>query len=97
MHFLTLDLKTKLITSERTFRKNLCRMVLYKVLQSKIEMDFFLKLILFSIVATGKEFGTTQNILQPELRELLLWKRSAVLKIILKILVTVSESGLVLQ
>ena len=62
MHFLTLDLKKKLITSEGT----LCRMVVYKVLQWKVEIDFFLTLILFSMVAIGKEFCTTQNFLQPE-------------------------------
>ena len=42
MHFLTLNLKKKLITSEGTSRRNLCRMVVYKVLQSKVEIDFFL-------------------------------------------------------
>ena len=47
MYFLTLDLKKKLITSEETFKKNLRRMVVYKVLQSKVEIDFFLTLILF--------------------------------------------------
>ena len=59
MHFLTSDLKKKLITSEGTFRRNLCRMVVYKVLQSKVEIDFLLTLILFSIVTIGKEFCTT--------------------------------------
>ena len=62
MHFLTLDLKKKLITSEGT----LIRMVVYKVLQWKVEIDFFLTLTLFSMVAIGKEFCTTQNFLQPE-------------------------------
>ena len=47
MYFLTLDLKKKLITSEETFKKNLRRMVVYKVLQSKVEIVFFLTLILF--------------------------------------------------
>ena len=47
MYFLTLYLKKKLITSEETFKKNLRRMVVYKVLQSKVEIDFFLTLILF--------------------------------------------------
>ena len=53
MHFLTLDLKAKLITSKRTF-SSLCRMVVYKVLQSKVVIDFFMTLILFSIVTIGK-------------------------------------------
>ena len=66
MHFLTLNLNKKLITSEGTFRRNLSRMVVYKVLQSKVEIDFFLTLILFDMVAIGKEFCTTQNFLQPE-------------------------------
>ena len=66
MHFLTLNLNKKLITSEGTFRRNLSRMVVYKVLQSKVEIDFFLTLILFSMVAIGKEFCTTQNFLQPQ-------------------------------
>ena len=61
MHFLTVDLKKKLITSERTSRRNLCRVVVYKVLQSKVEIDFFLKIIMVTI---GKEFCTTQNFLQ---------------------------------
>ena len=54
MHVLTLDLKKKLITYEGTFRRNLCRMVVYKVLQSQFEIDFFLTLILFSMVAVGR-------------------------------------------
>ena len=68
MRFMTLGLKTKLIISESTFRRSLCRMVVYKVLKSKVEIDlaFFLTLILFSLVAIGKEFCTTQNFLQPE-------------------------------
>ena len=66
MHFLTLDLKKKMITSEGTFRRNLCRIVVYNVLQSKVEIDFFLTLILFSMVAIRKEFCTTQNFLQSE-------------------------------
>ena len=47
MRFLTLGLKTKLIISESTFRRSLCRMALYKVLKSKVEIDlvFFLTLI----------------------------------------------------
>ena len=54
--FLTLDLKTKLITSQSTFRRSLCGMVVYKVLLSKVETDlaFFLTLILFSLPATGQ-------------------------------------------
>ena len=39
MRFLILDLKTKLIISESTFRRSLCRMVVYKVLKSKVEID----------------------------------------------------------
>ena len=68
MRFLTLDLKTKLITSESTFRRSLCGMVVDKMLNSKAEIDlaFFLTLILFSLVAIGKEFCTTQNFSQPE-------------------------------
>ena len=68
MRFLTLDLKTKLIISESTFRRSLCRMVMYKVLKSKVEIDlaFFLTLIFFSLVPIGKEFCTTQNFLQPD-------------------------------
>ena len=68
MRFLTLDLTTKLITSESTFRKSLCGMVLDKMLKSKAERDlaFFLTLLLFSLVAIGKEFCTTQNFSQPE-------------------------------
>ena len=48
----TLDLITKLIASESTFRRTLCGMVVYKVLKSKVEIDlaFFLTLILFSLV-----------------------------------------------
>ena len=41
-------------------------MVVYKVLQSKVEIDLFLTLILFSIVAIVKELCTTQNFLQPK-------------------------------
>ena len=57
MRFLALDLSTKLKTSESTFWC-LCGMVVYKVLKSKVEIDlaFFLTLILFSLVTTGKEF-----------------------------------------
>ena len=33
LRFLTLDLKTKLITSESTFRRSLRRIVVYKMLQ----------------------------------------------------------------
>ena len=99
MHFLTLDLKTKLITSESTFRRSLCGMVVDKMLNSKAEIDlaFFLTLILFSLVAIGKEFCTTQNFSQPEWKKLWVWKLSTVLRIILKSLDVVSESGFVLQ
>ena len=41
MHFLTLDWNTKLIPSESTFSRKLCRMVAYKVLKSKVEIDSF--------------------------------------------------------
>ena len=94
MRFLTLDLKTKLITSESTFRRSLSGMVVYKILNSKAEIDlaFFLTLILFSLVAIGKEFCTTQNFSQPEWQKL-----STVLKIILKSLGVVSESGFLLE
>ena len=63
MCFLTLDLKTKLITSESTFRRSLSMMVVNKILNSKAEIDlaFFLTLILFSLVVIGKEFCITQN------------------------------------
>ena len=39
MRFLTLDLMAKLITSESTFRRSLCGMVIYKVLKTKVEID----------------------------------------------------------
>ena len=39
MCFLTLDLKTKLITSESTFRRSLCEMVLDKMRNSKAETN----------------------------------------------------------
>ena len=60
MRFLTLDLKTKVITYETTFVRSFCEMVLYKVLKSKVEIDleFFLILILFSLVTIGKEIST---------------------------------------
>ena len=64
MRFLTLDLKIKLIISESPFRRSLCRMVVYKMLKSKVKIHlaFFLTLILFSLVPIGKEFCTTQNL-----------------------------------
>ena len=70
-----------------------------KMLSSKAEIDlaFFLTLILFSLVAIGKEFCTTQNFSQPEWKKLWVWKLSTVLRIILKSLDVVSESGFVLQ
>ena len=63
VRLLTLDLKTKLITSKSTFRRSLFGMVVDKMLSSKAEIDlaFILTLILFSLVAIGKEFRTTQN------------------------------------
>ena len=59
MRFLTLDLQTKLITSESTFRRSLCGMVVDKMLSSKAEIDlsFFLTLILVSLVTIGKDFA----------------------------------------
>ena len=47
MRLLTLDLKTKLITSESTFRRSLCGMVVDNMLSSKAEIDlaFFVTLI----------------------------------------------------
>ena len=66
MQFLTSDLKKKLIASAGTFRRNLCKMVEYKVLQSRVEIDPFLTLILFSMVTIGKEVCTTRNFLQSE-------------------------------
>ena len=59
MRFLTLDLKTKLITSKSIFRRSLSGMVVYNMLNSKAEIDlaFFLTLILFSLVAIGKNFA----------------------------------------
>ena len=68
MRFLTLVLKTKLITPESTFRMTLCGMIIYKVLKSKDEIDlvFFLTFILFSIVTFGNKFRTIQNFIQPE-------------------------------
>ena len=44
MHFRTLDLKAKLVTSKRNFGRSSCRKVVYKVLQSKVEIDFFLEI-----------------------------------------------------
>ena len=99
MRFLTLDLKTKLITSESTFRRSLCGMVVDKMLSSKAENDlaFFLILILFSLVVIGKEFCATQNFSQSEWKKLWVWKPSIVLGIILKCLDVVRESGFMLQ
>ena len=99
MRFLTFDLKTKLITSESTFRRSLCGMLVDNMLNSKAEIDlaFFLTLIWFSLVAIGKEFCTTQNFSQPEWKKLWVWNLSTVLRIILKSLDVVSESGFMLQ
>ena len=65
VHFLSLDLRTKLRASQSTFMRILRGMVVYKVLKSKAEIDFsfFLTLNLFSLVTNAKEFCTTQNIL----------------------------------
>ena len=59
MRFLTLDLKTQLIISESTFRRSLCRMVVDKVLKSKVEIDL-------ASVPIGKDFSTAKNFLQPK-------------------------------
>ena len=99
MRFLTFDLKTKLITSESTFRRSLCGMVLDKMLNSEAETDlaFFLTLLLFILVEIGKEFFTVQNFSQHECKKLWVWKFSTVLRIILKSLDVISESSFVLQ
>ena len=57
MGFMTSDLKSKFTTSESIFRRSLCGMAAYKVLKSKSEIDlnFFLILILFSLVTIGKK------------------------------------------
>ena len=39
MRFLTLDMKAKLISSENTFTRSLCELVVYKVIKSKVEID----------------------------------------------------------
>ena len=67
MRLLTLDLKTKLIILESTLRRSLCGMAVDKMLSSRAEIDlgFFLTLILFRLVASGKEFCTTQNFSNP--------------------------------
>ena len=54
MHFLTLDLKTKLIIYESTFMRNLYGMVVYKVLKSKVGIDLVFFWI-FSLVAIYNE------------------------------------------
>lgn len=58
MCFLILDLKTKLITPERTLMRRLYGMIVYKVLKSKVETEFafFFTLIFFSLVTVGKGF-----------------------------------------
>ena len=61
----TSDLKANLITFE-TLLWGVCLGWSYRVLYLKVEIYFFLTLILFSIVAIGKEFCTTQNFLQPK-------------------------------
>ena len=65
--FLTLDFKTKLITSESTIRRSLCGMVVYMVLKSKVEIDlvFLLTLIFqlsdnWKIILRNPEFLTTR-------------------------------------
>ena len=57
----------RITTSERIFMSGFFGMVAYNVLKSKVEIDlaFFLTLILFSLVAIGKEFCTTPNFVQP--------------------------------
>ena len=54
MHFLTLDLKTKLIIYESTFMRSLYGMVVYKVLKSKVGIDLVFFWI-FSLVAIYNE------------------------------------------
>ena len=55
MLFLILDSKTELITSESFFRRSLCKVVVYNLLQSKVKIDIdFILDILFSVVAIGK-------------------------------------------
>ena len=99
MRLLTLDLKTKLITSESTFRRSLFGMVVDKMLSSKAEIDlaFFLTLNLFSLVTFGKEFCTTRNFSQPEWKKLWVWKLSSKLRIILESLDVVTGSGFIQQ
>ena len=74
VRFLTSNLKTKVITSEDTFRKRLCGMVVYQVLKSKVEIDleFCLTLILFSLATIKKEFWGTWNFLHPKQKKRLL-------------------------
>ena len=74
-------------------------MVVYKVLKSKVKIDlaFFLTLVLFSLVTIGKEIWTTQTFLQPEQKKLLSSQLSTILKIVLKILDIVSEKRFLLQ
>ena len=76
MCFLTLDLKTKLITSESTFRRSLCGMVVDKMLSSKAEIDlaFFLTLILLSLVAIGKKMLHNPDFLTAWIKETLRMK-----------------------
>ena len=52
MRFSTFYLKSKSVSSESSFLRNLCGMVEYKMLKSKAEIDltFFSTLILFSLV-----------------------------------------------
>ena len=99
MRFLDLNLKTKLITSESTFRRTLCGMVVYKLLKSIVEIDlaFFLTLILFRLVTIGKILLRSPEFLTAWIKKLLLWKLSTELKIILKILDILSESGFVMR
>ena len=46
----------------------------YKVLKSKVEIDFAFFLILFSLATTGKEFCRTQNFLEPEKKDAFVMK-----------------------
>lgn len=60
---MTSNLKTKIISPESAVMRNLCGMVEYKALKLKVKIDlaFFITLILFGLVTIGKESGTTEN------------------------------------
>ena len=60
---MTSNLKTKIISPESAVMRNLCGMVEYKALKLKVKIDlaFFITLILFGLVTIGNESGTTEN------------------------------------